>query len=56
MATVDYSGGTIVSDWYNDGSKGDEFIKITLRFLSNEIRSESLKVVVHKKLFGKSNM
>ncbi len=49
MATVDYSGGTIVSDWYNDGSKGDESIKITLRFLSNEIRSESLKVVVHKK-------
>ena len=49
MATVDYSGGTIISDWYNDGSKEDEAIKITIRFLSNEVRTESLKVVVHKK-------
>ena len=49
MTTVDYSGGTIVSDWYNDGSQKNESIKITLRFLSNEIRSDSLKIVVHKK-------
>ena len=49
MATVDYSGGTIVSDWYTDGSRNNESIKITVRFLSNEIKSESLKVVVHKK-------
>ena len=49
MATVDYSGGTIISDWYTDGSQNNESIKITVRFLSNEIRSESLKVVVHKK-------
>ena len=50
MATVDYSGGTIVSDWYTDGAKSNEAIKITVRFLSNEIRSDSLKVVVHKKI------
>ena len=49
MSTVDYSGGTIVSDWYNDGSRNNESIKITIRFLSNDVRSESLKVVVHKK-------
>ena len=48
MSTIDYSGGTIVSDWYNDGSNNDS-IKITVRFLSNEVRSDSLKVVVHKK-------
>ena len=48
MATIDYSGGAIVSDWYNDGSN-NESIKITIRFLSNEVRSDSLKVVVHKK-------
>ena len=56
MATVDYSGGTIVSDWYTDGSRNNESIKITVRFLSNEIKSESLKVVVHKKLLCKSNL
>ena len=50
MATVDYSGGTIVSDWYTDGSQKNEAIKITVRFLSNEIRSDSLKIVVHKKV------
>lgn len=49
MSTVDYSGGAIISDWYADGSQNDESVKITVRFLSNEIRSESLKVVIHKK-------
>ena len=48
LATVDYSGGVIITDWYNDNSTNDS-IKITLRFLSNEIRSDSLKVIVHKK-------
>ena len=48
LTTVDYSGGIIITDWYND-SNGDESIKITLRFLSNEIRSDSLKVIVHRK-------
>jgi len=50
MATVDYSGGTIVSDWYSDSSQKNEAIKITVRFLSNEVRSDSLKIVVHKKV------
>tara|TARA_B100000575_G_scaffold281919_1_gene273008 strand:+ start:285 stop:815 length:531 start_codon:yes stop_codon:yes gene_type:complete len=50
MSTVDYSGGTIISDWYSDGSQNNDSIKITIRFLSNEVRSESLKVVVHRKI------
>ena len=50
MATVDYSGGTIVSDWYTDGSRNNESIKITVRFLSNEIRSDSMKIILHKKI------
>ena len=49
LTTVDYSGGIIITDWYSDGQNFDESIKITLRFLSNEIRSDSLKIVVHKK-------
>ena len=49
MTTVDYSGGTIISDWYTDGPQNKDSIKITLRFLSNEIRSDSLKVILHKK-------
>ena len=50
LTTVDYSGGVIITDWYSDGnSSGKESIKISLRFLGNEVRSESLKVIVHKK-------
>ena len=49
MTTVDYSGGMIISDWYTDNNSDNESIKITIRFLSNEIRSDSLKIIVHKK-------
>ena len=49
LATVDYSGGIIITDWYSDGQNFDESIKITLRFLSNEIRSDSIKIIVHNK-------
>lgn len=49
LSTVDYSGGVIVSDWYSDNSKSNESIKISVRFLSNEIRSDSLKIIIHKK-------
>ncbi len=56
LNTVDYSGGTIVSDWYTDGgSKNNESIKITIRFLSNEIGSSSLKIITHKKVCATSN-
>ena len=49
LATVDYSGGIIITDWYTDTSNPKEAIKITLRFLSNEIQSNSIKVIVHNK-------
>tara|TARA_B100001093_G_scaffold506606_1_gene565811 strand:- start:9462 stop:9989 length:528 start_codon:yes stop_codon:yes gene_type:complete len=50
MSTVDYSGGMIISDWYTgDSNNANESIKISIRFLSNEIRSDSLKIIVHKK-------
>ena len=48
LTTVDYSGGIIITDWYNDKGSSDS-IKITLRFLSNDIKTNSLKVIVHKK-------
>tara|TARA_B110000444_G_C18743435_1_gene549095 strand:- start:519 stop:1040 length:522 start_codon:yes stop_codon:yes gene_type:complete len=49
LNTVDYSGGTIISDWYSESSSNNDALKITIRFLSNEIRSDSLKIIVHKK-------
>ena len=51
LTTVDYSGGIIITDWYFDSSgSSDESIKITIRFLSNDIRSESVKVIVHQRI------
>lgn len=49
LSTVDYSGGIIITDWYSDSSSSNESIKITIRFLSNEIQSNSLKIIVHNK-------
>ncbi len=51
MTTVDYAGGMIISDWYSDNTaSSNESIKITIRFLSNEVGSNSLKIIVHKKI------
>ena len=49
LSNVDYSGGIITTDWYNEGTATDESIKITVIFLTNEIRSDGLKIIVHKK-------
>ena len=49
LTTVDYSGGIIITDWYSDTNNANESIKITVRFLSNEIQSNSLKIIVHNK-------
>lgn len=48
LSNVDYSGGIITTDWYNNTNDNDS-IKITIRFLSNEVKSDSLKIIVHQK-------
>ena len=48
LTTVDYSGGMIITDWYYENDN-DEAIKITVRFLDNEVAVENLKIIVHKK-------
>jgi hypothetical protein len=52
LSNVDYSGGIIITDWFSEGSDQDP-IKITVRFLSNEIRADGLKVIIHKKICKK---
>ena len=49
LALANYSGGIIVTDWYSDGSTNNESVKISIRFLSNEIRSDALVVKVFYK-------
>ena len=49
LALANYSGGIIVTDWYSDGSSENEAVKISIRFLTNEIRSDALVVKVFYK-------
>jgi len=49
LSTVDYSGGVIISEWYTDDSNKNQALKITVRFLSNEVQTNSLKITVHRK-------
>ena len=46
LSSVNYSGGIIITDWYSDNSTPNESIKISIRFLTNEIRSDALEVKI----------
>jgi hypothetical protein len=50
LALVDYSGGVISTDWYSTKADSKESIKITVRFLSTDPSSSSVKVISHKKI------
>ena len=45
LASVNYSGGIIITDWYSTDNS-NESIKISIRFLTNEVRSDSLDIKV----------
>lgn len=56
FSNVDYSGGIIITDWFsNDETSSNESIKITVKFLSNEIRSDGLSVIIHKRSCNTTN-
>ena len=46
LSSVNYSGGVIISDWYSDNNNPNESIKISIRFLTNEIRSDALDIKI----------
>tara|TARA_B110000046_G_C12822232_1_gene325909 strand:- start:42 stop:608 length:567 start_codon:yes stop_codon:yes gene_type:complete len=56
LASVNYSGGIIITDWYSTDQTSNESIKISIRFLTNEIRSDALDIkVFNKKCISQSN-
>ena len=55
LVNASYSGGIIITDWFNGGKDNNRDLKITVRFLSNEIRSDALKVIVHEKICTNNN-
>ncbi len=49
LALANYSGGILVTDWYSDGGNNNESIKISIRFLSNEVRADALDIKIFYK-------
>ena len=56
LASANYSGGIIITDWYSSETNSQEAIKISIRFLTNEIRSDALDIkVFYKKCTSNEN-
>ena len=49
LVSANYSGGIVITDWYSENNSSDESIKISIRFLSNDIRADALDVKVFLK-------
>ena len=49
IATANYSGGILITDWYSENENLNESIKISIRFLTNEVRSDALDIKVFYK-------
>ena len=50
LVSSDYSGGILIYDWYSQANNPKEQIKISVQFLNNELRSDSIKITAHKKI------
>ena len=56
LTSANYSGGIIITDWYSEQGNAEESIKITIRFLSNEVRSDAIDVdIFYKKCITTNN-
>ena len=56
LTSANYSGGIIITDWYSEQGNTEESIKITIRFLSNEVRADALDVdIFYKKCIATNN-
>ena len=49
LVSANYSGGIIITDWYSSDGGTNESIKISIRFLTNEVRSDAINIKVFYK-------
>ena len=54
LASANYSGGIVITDWYSENNSPNESVKISVRFLTNEIRSDALDINVYLKKCSES--
>jgi hypothetical protein len=56
IATANYSGGILITDWYSENQNSNESIKVSIRFLTNEVRSDALDIkIFYKKCITEVN-
>ena len=58
FTNASYSGGILITDWFShnkDKTGNKKEIKITVRFLSNEIRAEGIEIIIHERICGQNN-
>ena len=56
LVSANYSGGIIITDWYSEEGNSNDSVKITIRFLSNEIRSDAVDIdIFYKNCISISN-
>ena len=56
LINANYSGGIIITDWISsDEQRSNDYYKITLKFLSNEIRSDAIEITLHEKKYDNEN-
>ena len=52
LTNASYSGGIIITEWFSSENNTDSTnreLKITVRFMSNEIRADAIKILVFEK-------
>jgi len=49
LSNVDYGGGVIITDWYSSNNDLDQSIKISVQFLTDELRADGLLIKVYRK-------
>lgn len=59
FANASYSGGILITDWFSSNSEEDKKLnrdlKITVKFLSNEIRADGLEINIHERVCSSTN-
>ena len=54
LTNASYSGGIIITEWFSSENTNRE-LKITIQFMTNEIRADAIKVLVFEKVCNENN-
>ena len=58
FTNASYSGGILITEWFdgNSSENNNRDLKITVRFLTNEIRSDALEISIHEKICKENSL